>query len=176
MRKTYLAAVMALAVSSAAQALTLTPGGEVLSGNETSQARINEILHTHGIYTELYKDNVGGGEEGPFAASYTTSYFNDPLDPEDAQIVWDGSDFITDPEYLLVKGGHQTPAWYLFDLVGWDGLETIYLEDFWPRQGAISHVTIYGGEGGTTEIPEPATMLLYGIGLTGLVGLRRKGR
>lgn len=175
MKKVYLAAIIALALSGTANALILTPGGQLYSGNETGQAAIDLALIGYGIdpNTELYKDNVGGLEEGSFAMYYTTTYFNDPLDPKDAEITWDGPGKITDPDYLLVKDGNQEPAWYLFDINGWDGMETIYLNDFWPRQGAISHVTIYGG-GGSNEVPEPTTMLLFGAGLAGLAGLRRK--
>jgi len=74
MIKAYLAAVMLLAASSAAHALTLAPGGEFLSGNETSQFRINGILLNNGTDSKfLYKDNMRGRAEGPFAVDYTTS-------------------------------------------------------------------------------------------------------
>jgi hypothetical protein len=61
----------------------------------------------------------------------------------------------------------------LFNLtsLGWDGMETLNLSGFWPQQGAISYVALYGD---AKKVPEPTTMLLLGFGLLGLVGFGRK--
>lgn len=174
MKKVYLAVMMVFAMSSAAQALLLTPGDEVDSGIQTSQSEIDTYLfNTYGLTSFLYK--AEGSESGAFADDYTT-VFDPPGDPEDALVTWDGPDFITDPSYLLVKDGNQDPAWYLFDISSWDGMEELDLQNFWPIQGAISHVSIYGGgePPPNGEIPEPATMLLFGAGLAGLAGVRRR--
>jgi hypothetical protein len=136
------------------------------------------IVGYGGTLDELYKQDVGAASDtGPFASSYTTTFANLPLDPEDADIVYDGGAFITgSPLYLLVKDGNSDPRWYIFDLLNlggdsWDGMMTLQLRDFWPSQGAISHVSIYGGE---VPIPEPTTVLLVGFGLIGLAGFGRK--
>lgn len=157
------------------------------SGLQTSQAQINAYLDANfpGI-EELYKDNVGGSETGAAAAWYTTTYFNDPLDPKDADITWDNApagpfiDPTADTTYLLMKDGKQDPAWYLFDLsaLGWDGKEDIQLRNFWPRQGAISHLSMYGVTGCEEEcfeVPEPGPLGLLGVGLIALhIGRRRR--
>jgi len=117
------------------------------TGDETSQARIDAVIAPYlGEATQQYKSNVGGQDEGPFAADYTTTFTGD--DPNGALIEWLGSGVISDATRLLVKDGNADPAWYLFDVSGWDGRSTIELVNFWlgPR-GAISHVTVYGGKG-----------------------------
>ena len=48
------------------------------------------------------------------------------------------------------------------------------MSGFWPAQGAISHVGIYGGGDGTYELPEPGTLGLLGLGLFGMGVMRRK--
>jgi len=161
-----------------AQALLITPGMEALSGNETSQAQIDAAIASFiGSASLLYKQDVGLPESLlPLAGSYDTTFFNEPLDPGAADIVYMGGAIVGPDAYLLVKDGKQSPSWYLFwlsDGVGslnWDGMETLELRDFWPAQGAISHVSIYGE---TSAVSEPGTMLLLGTGLACLAGMER---
>jgi hypothetical protein len=168
------AMVMVLGLSIQAQALDITPADAILSGNQTSNADILTFLASQGYdLNSLYKDNVGGVEEGDFAGSYDTTYFNEPLDPQDFLIVYTGGPVIGAPAYLLVKDGNAEPAWYFFDLtaLGWTGTEDISGTGFWPDQGAVSHVEIFGER---TTVPDGGSMaILLGMALVGLAGVRR---
>ena len=166
----------------AANALLTTPSTGVcgtgtcllMTGNQTSQAQIDPMIAgVLGSSIELYKQNVGGPETGAFAGAYLTESQNMSSDPKDATITYVGGDILSGATHLLVKVGHHSPAWYLFEL-RWNGTETITLDNFWPNQGAISHVTIYGTAGRTPRVPEPATMGLLGVGLLAFEFLRRR--
>lgn len=175
------AALASLALAAAAHALSITPATvNVATGNQTSQAQIDvAIAGILGSATELYKQNVGGAEVGSLAASYTTTFNNTPADPSDATITYVGGPIVGPTAYLLVKDGNQTPAWYLYNLtnLGWNGTEVLQLTGFWPAQGAISHVSLYGttGNGDIPGTPDSgSTVALLGLGLTLLAIARRK--
>jgi hypothetical protein len=174
--KLFAATVLALALSAPAYALTIVinPDDAVLTGNQTSQAQINAIvLPLIAPATELYKQNVGGAETGVLAGSYTTVFSNTVTAPSDATITYvAGMGFVGSTAWALVKDGNSSPAWYLFDLtaLGWNGTDTLEFLGFWPDQGAISHVTLYGG----SVIPDGGSVaILLGLGLMGLAGVRR---
>ncbi|MEW4487474.1 PEP-CTERM sorting domain-containing protein [Thalassoglobus sp. JC818] len=156
--------------------LTITPLTPAFAtGPETSQAQINVILDgLIGNSTELYKsDEETGTVSGPFASSYTTTYSNPVGDPGNALIEYVSGPKLTTANYLLVKDGNQDPAWYLF-AINWDGMMDISIEDFWPGNGAISHVALYQGDPFNT-VPEPTTFALWGVaGIAGLVARRRR--
>lgn len=145
----------------------------IWTGNQTSQAEINTAIAGYlGSSVELYKQNVLGSEVGALAGSYETTFYNTPSDPSGALIHYVGGAYVGPTAFLLVKDGNHSPAWYLFNLTdfGWNGTADLVLSNFWPAQGAISHVTLYG----TQAVPEPATMLILGVGLIGLAGYSRK--
>jgi hypothetical protein len=174
-------AALVLGMALPAQALTITPTSGVagvtrFTGDQTSQAQINvAIAPIIGSATELYKQNVGGPEVGPLAPYYWTIFSNSASDPSNATIYHvAGMPYIGPTAWALVKDGNQSPAWYLFNLtsltsVPWNGTDTLYFEGFWPAQGAISHVTLYG-----TRVPDGGSAaMLLGAALMGLAGLRR---
>jgi hypothetical protein len=185
LKRIALSALLAVALTGTASALSITPSfTPQWTGNDTGNKDANDISAILGLapgsLTEVYKQNVGeAGDTGTLAGSYTTTFI--PLvEPSGANIVYDGAPdpFLTTPgKYLFVKDGNQTPAWYLFDISGWNGIETLALSGFWPDQGAISHIAIYGGLRAPPGPPVPdsgATVALLGLALTAIALGRRK--
>jgi hypothetical protein len=187
-RTCLLSAVTLAATSAASLALSITPDTGILNstrweGPETSQSQINSIIE--GIVSDVtlvYKQNVGGSTEGPLASSYSTVFANTPTDPAEATISYLGGAIAEPTAYLLVKGGGPTSGpfqlaaiWYFYNLtaLGWNGTETLDLTDFWPNQGAISHVTLYSAPN-TSTIPDGGSGLaLFGTAMFALAPIRR---
>jgi hypothetical protein len=133
-------------LNTVAGAQDLQPGVSIASGPENDTTTIlSTISGLIGTDTETYKDDQGDGEEGSAKESYSITYNQDL---SGAEIVWDGApdNYITEPSYLLVKGGEQDPSWYLFDILSWDGMATISLSGFWPGKGSISHISIFNAQ------------------------------
>jgi hypothetical protein len=178
-----------LVVGTQVQALIITPshcsdfGGSITciagaASNSNSQSTLEQYIQDNYGLDKLYNQDVGASTDlGSLAGSYTTTFGvvagDDPLDPGSANIVYDSGDAVSCPTcLLLVKDGNQEPASFIFDLSSiWDGMETISIRDFWPNQGAISHVSFYGKN---TPVPEPSMVGLLAIGLIGAAVARRK--
>ena len=188
-------ATVVLMFGSMAQAsIILTPDDADGTSDETRanlEKSLIETLFSTSDLTLYYKSNTppegsssgaGVDEEGTFASSYETTLSNTATDPEDAYIDYISGTSIACPEcYLAVKDGNNSPGFYFFDLGDisttaftgvWNGTEDLDLQDFWPGNGAISHVSIWGkevdGGGPPSAIPEPGMMALFGIGLMGM--------
>ena len=166
-----------MALNLDADALSITPATQrIMEFSASSQSVITSQINAFfdPDPTLAYKMNVGGPEEGPFAASYSTSFFNTPSDPADATISYISGPKITAEDiYLLVKDGNHSPTGYLFDISAWNGEENLVLTGFWPAQGAISHVSIYTN-GNASSVPDGgATLILLGMGISGLAAARR---
>jgi PEP-CTERM motif len=184
--KLLFAAVALLGMASAANAIIVlspgTPGvipGTGYGPSNCEPGCVNTVFSTSGL-SLLYKSDAGdtlvGADSGTFADSYTTWFYNDIGDPDNALLFFDGGPTISCPScYLAVKDGRHSPGYYFYDLSSWNGIEAISLENFWPEGGAISHVSIWG-RGGTTNVAEPSTLALLGLGLLALGVVRRRQR
>ncbi|MFH2058688.1 MAG: PEP-CTERM sorting domain-containing protein [Pseudomonadota bacterium] len=147
------------------------PKGSINPNNSTNQI-ISYIETTYSI-NEIFKAE-SEGESGVLNGSYDTNI--DWSIGIGGTIAWNNGTSTATDVYLLVKDGNNEPFWYLFNLsdtsgLGWDGMDTIQLQNFWPGNGGISHVSLFGGG---TPVPEPATMLLFGLGLLGVAGVSRR--
>jgi len=162
------------------QALTLTPAdctvGSCWTTDVNSQPSAESIATLVGSsveLVELYKSEVGGGDTGLFDDYLETTYSNATNDPADALIaLLEGYAIDCSDCYISVKDGNQDPALYVFSLSDWLGMDDIELLGFWPDQGAISNVAIWGGVDSnvyeTASVPEPGTLTLFGLSLLGL--------
>jgi len=196
--KKYLVGLGLLLLATVAQAaITVTPDAGILnfsrwevSDNSTlTLAEVTAIVDPLNPIIELYKATPGSGDEGLFATSYTTTFNGDVSGGLIDYI--SGLSIQSQSIFLLIKDGNEDPSQYIFRISSatipggpWDGTEDINMSGFWPAQGSISHISIYGG--GTRPpgdppgddpggpVPEPMSLAIWGaFGIAGLVYRRR---
>ena len=181
-------ALLLLSTSHLASSLIITPDDCNLSVNcwtsDSNLTQADQIANLVGVSVLelLYKgeqeevnDSLVLAESGPFAASYTTEFFNPQDDPSKAVVTFQAAPALDCVAcYVSVKGGNSNPDVYVFNLAafGWDGMDTLTLENFWvdPVRGAISHVAIWGP---SVSVAEPGPLALLLLGIIGLA-IRRK--
>ena len=171
--KTYLASLClaGACLASTAQAVIiltpLTPGvfSPAVHTNPMDADQVEFIVGYNGDLTEVYKQNVRGAEERSFAGSYTTAF---SVSNGTATITYDGAPklLITGaPIYAVAKDGQNAPFSYVWDITGWNGTEQIKMENLWPDQGEISHVSIFTGDRRVTVPDGGASVAMMGLAL-----------
>lgn len=184
------ALMLSLTSSQVGATVTLDTSNYDCLGSENSTPTVIAALEGSGCanvsLTELYKSNAGGVDEKTFAGSYDT-VFLPTVDPQDALMTYLGvpAAHIHPSDYselwALAKDGRNTPGWYAWDLLalGWDGTENLFFNDLWLGNGSISHISIFGVDGGGSppqSVLEPGILSLLGIAVAGLAasGTRRR--
>ena len=69
--------------------------------------------------------------------------------------------------------GNYPDEWFVYSLQEDITFGLWEFVNVFEKGGGLSHLTFYSGEG-TTTVPEPATLTLFGLGLLGLAFARRK--
>ena len=162
----------AMISTASAHALLITPDDAIDFGPENRMNQIRAVLSAeHSLTSETFEYTTEG-EAGGAAHEYEVTFSNTISNPSDALIEWMGEGYLMGATHMLVKDGNHDPGWYLFDISGWDGMETIELNAFWPAGGAISNIRMYGG----VSVPEPETLAMFALGLVALFGTARRKR
>lgn len=140
----FLIAVFLLSpISAAACTFAITPADAILAPDLNSQVAIESYIKYIYSADKQYIANAEGEEESynPYANYY---HIENMLPMDDVFALYTINDVVSPipPTYLSVKDGDHDRGWYLFDLaaLGWDGVETTILDNFWPSNGTISNV------------------------------------
>lgn len=147
-------------------AITYTNSGQYLGtfgGNVNDIGDITDALESLGLTTDCDLFSMTGGEDNDFDLGIT--YGDNNLSG-----TW-FTDGTVRVGYYAVKAGPQF-ALYLQDPSETSG--TWSTEDLLVGSGQIPQISHLAATGCPNEVPEPATLILLGLGLLGIAGIRRK--
>jgi hypothetical protein len=145
-------------VTSAAENLFLTAD---LGGGETEN-----LLHYHWIggFQPSGSPEPGGGWSWVTGEPFAYNNWGGEKNDDGTITRWEPNNSFGTEDRIVYDGGFLPDGKCWNDLTG---------DPTWTTSG---YIVEYDGLSDTAKIPEPATMLLLGLGLAGVAGMRRKPR
>lgn len=177
---TIASSLLTLSATPADATLVLSPAVATFTGFNNGGLTTAAVEAVTGVTSLalVYKQNVGGNEEGTFAGSYQTVFGPTLQDASTALITFDGAPdpFISGSRiFLYVKDGTPRP-YYIFDISSWNGREALQLTSFYTGPGSISQISIFRALGAPPPlVPDGgSTVAFLGCAVTALEYFRRK--
>jgi PEP-CTERM motif len=167
---------MIFALSGIAGALTIEGGSIEVGSLDQFIKKAN--LGNSGESTELDWANLFLNPDTSFSYKIEQGF---DWTETDTTGIWANS-LADSPDYFLIKTGGNNNTHYLFENSDFMSYAVIDLSVFDAPGNSggltisgISHITAFGSSPiDGNQVPEPATMLLFGVGLLGLAGVSRR--